>query len=115
MTLSRRPRSKLYKAGRIFRDAHISPFADGIGLSATVDAAQAKKFATAAAVSGLVTCMQAMGANGFLIDSTLGRHLATAKMAEYLDGTSEIQNVVVRSLFGGAFGRIDLVRLVPGM
>ena len=73
------------------------------GLSATVEAAQAKKFATSAAVSGLVTCMQAMGANGFLIDSTLGRHLATAKMAEYLDGTTEIQNVVVaRSLFGGA-------------
>jgi len=73
------------------------------GLSATVEAAQAKKFATAAAVSGLVTSMQAMGAHGFLIDSTLGRHLATAKMAEYLDGTSEIQNVVVaRSLFGAA-------------
>jgi alkylation response protein AidB-like acyl-CoA dehydrogenase len=74
------------------------------GLPATVEAAQAKKFATAAAVSGLVACMQVMGANGFLIDSTLGRHLATAKMAEYLDGTSEIQNVVVaRSLLGGAF------------
>jgi alkylation response protein AidB-like acyl-CoA dehydrogenase len=72
------------------------------GLSATVEAAQAKKFATAAAVGGLVTCMQVMGANGFMVDSTLGRHLATAKMAEYLDGTSEIQNVVVaRSLFGG--------------
>jgi alkylation response protein AidB-like acyl-CoA dehydrogenase len=75
------------------------------GLSATVEAAQAKRFATAAAVSGLVTCMQVMGARGFLIDSTLGRHLATAKMAEYLDGTSEIQNVVVaRSLFGGTLG-----------
>jgi alkylation response protein AidB-like acyl-CoA dehydrogenase len=75
------------------------------GLPATVEAAQAKKFATAAAVSGLVTCMQVMGARGFLVDSTLGRHLATAKMAEYLDGTSEIQNVIVaRSLFGGALG-----------
>ena len=73
------------------------------GLPATVEAAQAKKFATGAAVGGLVTCMQVMGAHGFLIDSTLGRHLATAKMAEYLDGTSEIQNIVVaRSLFGGA-------------
>ena len=72
-------------------------------LSATLEAAQAKKFATAAAVSGLVTCMQVMGARGFLIDSTIGRHLAAAKMAEYLDGTSEIQNVVIaRSLFGGA-------------
>jgi alkylation response protein AidB-like acyl-CoA dehydrogenase len=73
------------------------------GLAATVEAAQAKKFATAAAVGGLVTCMQVMGARGFLIDSTLGRHLATAKMAEYMDGTSEIQNVVIaRSLLGGA-------------
>jgi len=50
-----------------------------------------------------VTCMQVTGARGFLIDSTLWRHLAAAKMAEYLDGTSEIQNVVVaRSLLGGA-------------
>lgn len=73
------------------------------GVSATVEAAQAKKFATAAAVSGLMTCMQVMGARGFHVDSTLGRHLATAKMAEYLDGTSEIQNIVIaRSLFGGA-------------
>ena len=72
-------------------------------LPATVEAAQAKKFATDAAVSGLVTCMRAMGARGFLVDSTLGRHLAAAKMAEYLDGTSEIQSIVVaRSLFGGS-------------
>ncbi|TMF36901.1 MAG: acyl-CoA dehydrogenase, partial [Chloroflexi bacterium] len=62
-----------------------------------------QEIATTAAVSGLVTCMQVMGARGFLIDSTLWRHLAAAKMAEYLDGTSEIQNVVVaRSLLGGA-------------
>src|SRR3989442_13500806 len=89
------------KAGR-WRFYRAAPAADR-GLSATVEAARAKSFATAAAVNGLVTCMQAMGAHGFLIDSTLGRHLATAKMAEYLDGTSEIQNVVVaRSLFGGA-------------
>ena len=45
--------------------------------------------------------MQAMGANGFRQDWPLARHLASAKMAQYLDGATEIQNVVIaRSLFG---------------
>ena len=64
-------------------------------------AAHAKKFATRAAMDGLSECMQAMGANGFRQDWPLARHLASAKMAQYLDGATEIQNVVIaRSLFG---------------
>src|SRR5207247_11211266 len=43
------------------------------GLPATVEAAQAKQFATAAAVRGLVTRLQAMGAPGFRADSTVLR------------------------------------------
>jgi alkylation response protein AidB-like acyl-CoA dehydrogenase len=44
--------------------------------------------------------MQAMGAEGFRADYVLGRHMASAKMAQYLDGTTEIQNVVIsRALF----------------
>jgi len=66
-----------------------------------VRAAHAKKFATRAAMAGLSTCMQALGASGFRQDRPLARHLAAAKMTEYLDGTTEIQNVVIaRSLFG---------------
>ncbi len=66
-----------------------------------VRAAHAKKFATGAAMSGLATCMQALGANGFRQDRPLARHLAAAKMAEYLDGTTEVQNIVIaRTLFG---------------
>ena len=62
-------------------------------------AAHAKKFATRAAFKGLNACMQAMGADGLKQDHPLARHLAAAKMAEYLDGTTEIQNVVIsRSL-----------------
>ncbi|MGF1600050.1 MAG: acyl-CoA dehydrogenase family protein [Acidimicrobiales bacterium] len=65
-----------------------------------VRAAHAKKFATRAALTGLSQCMQALGANGFRHDRPLARHLAGAKMAQYLDGTTEIQNVVIaRSLF----------------
>lgn len=64
-------------------------------------AAHAKKFATRAAMSGLAACMQALGANGFRQDRPLARHLAAAKMAEYLDGTTEVQNIVIaRALFG---------------
>ncbi|MEM1313812.1 MAG: acyl-CoA dehydrogenase family protein, partial [Pseudomonadota bacterium] len=63
--------------------------------AAPAAAAHAKKFATRAAFSGLHACMQAMGADGLRQDHPLARHLAGAKMAEYLDGTTEIQNVVI--------------------
>ncbi len=58
-------------------------------------AAHAKKFATEAAFKGLTACMQAMGADGLKQEFPLARHLAAAKMAQYLDGTTEIQNVVI--------------------
>lgn len=64
-------------------------------------AAHAKKFATRAAMSGLSECMQTMGANGYSQDWPLARHLASAKMAQYLDGATEVQNIVIsRALFG---------------
>lgn len=67
--------------------------------SAPLIASQAKKFATRAAFTGLHACMQVMGADGLRQEFPLARHLAAAKMAEYLDGTTEIQNLVIaRSL-----------------
>jgi alkylation response protein AidB-like acyl-CoA dehydrogenase len=39
--------------------------------------------------------MQVMGAEGYRNEHPLGRHLTGAKMAQYLDGTTEIQNVVI--------------------
>ena len=65
------------------------------GESAVEAAAHAKKFATRVAFKGLNACMQAMGADGLKQEFPLARHLAAAKMAEYLDGTTEIQNVVI--------------------
>lgn len=65
------------------------------GEDAVAAAAHAKKFATRAAFRGLNACMQAMGADGLKQEFPLARHLASAKMAEYLDGTTEIQNVVI--------------------
>ena len=73
------------------------------GVSGRVEAAHAKKFATGAARRGVAACVQAMGAEGLRERHPLGRHLAAAKVAELLDGTTEIQNVVIaRELRRGA-------------
>ena len=65
------------------------------GEGAAIPAAYAKKFATQAAERGVAACMQAMGANGYKHEYPLARHLACARMANYIDGTTEIQNVVI--------------------
>ena len=75
------------------------------GNDVTLSAAHAKKFATKVAFTGIADCMQAMGAAGYSAEYSLGRHLASAKMAQFLDGTTEIQNLVIgrglRSAYGG--------------
>ncbi|MEM7121553.1 MAG: acyl-CoA dehydrogenase family protein [Pseudomonadota bacterium] len=71
------------------------------GENATVAAAHAKKFGSRAAVRTISKLTQIMGAIGFRHDAghPLARHLASAKMAEWLDGANEIQNLVIaRSL-----------------
>jgi alkylation response protein AidB-like acyl-CoA dehydrogenase len=72
------------------------------GEDPAASAAHAKKFATRAALKGVADCMQAMGAEGLRHDHPLARHLAGAKIAQYLDGATEIQNVVIaRALLKG--------------
>ncbi len=65
------------------------------GTPAAIEAAHAKKFATRVAFAGIAECMQAMGAAGLHQDHVLARHLACAKAAQYMDGSTEIQNVVL--------------------
>ena len=69
------------------------------GADATVAAAHAKKFATRAAERRLADCMQVMGAAGARRDHCLPRHLASSRLTHYMDGATEIQDVVIsRSL-----------------
>ena len=71
------------------------------GEDGSLAAAHAKKFATRTAFARLADCMQVMGAWGATHDYPLARHLACAKLSQYMDGTSEIQNVVIaRKLLG---------------
>lgn len=94
-----------FEAARLLADAAALRF--DAGEEATLAAAHAKKFASRAALEGLSECMQVMGAAGYTHDHPLARHLAGAKMAQYLDGATEIQNVVIaRALMRGR-GRED--------
>ena len=72
------------------------------GADTTVAAAHAKKFATRAAESRLADCMQVMGAAGARRDHCLPRHLSASRLTHYMDGATEIQDVVIsRSLLNG--------------
>jgi acyl-CoA dehydrogenase len=45
--------------------------------------------------------MQIMGANGLLRENPLARQMSGIRVTYYMDGTTEIQNVVIgRSLLG---------------
>ena len=74
------------------------------GEASAVAAAHAKKFASRVALDGISQCMQAMGAAGTLIEHPPARHLAAAKLAQYVDGTTEIQNVVIGRALLKPFG-----------
>jgi alkylation response protein AidB-like acyl-CoA dehydrogenase len=90
------------EAGRLLyrRAAELLGSPDG-----AVAVAHAKRFCADAAVRAAVACSQAMGANGWLLDHPPARMLALAKMLQVVDGTSEIQRLVI--------GR-DLVRRAAG-
>ena len=74
------------------------------GEESIAEAAHAKKFASRVAFTGISQCMQVMGAAGLRTDTPLFRHLATAKMTHYMDGTTEIQNVVISREILRAYG-----------
>ncbi len=67
------------------------------GGDATLTAAHAKKFAARKAQERIADCMQVMGAAGYRRDAgnPLPRHLAGARLTGYIDGATEIQNVVI--------------------
>ncbi len=74
-----------YRAARLLQE----------GGDATLVAAHAKKFAARKAQEHVAGCMQVMGAAGYRRDNPLPRHLAAARLAGYIDGATEIQNVVI--------------------
>jgi len=74
------------------------------GQNATIAAAHAKKYATRAAFLGISQCLQVLGANGLKDEIGLGRQLASSKVCEFMDGTTEIQNLVIARSLAKNFG-----------
>ena len=74
------------------------------GGDAQVEAPLAKKFSAELAARGVIACMQAMGAVGLLPHYGFGRLMTSARIAAYVDGTTEMQNERSEPLFSSAIG-----------
>ncbi len=57
--------------------------------------AHAKRFAPDAALRAAITCSEVLGAYGWLHDHPLARFITLAKMLQVVDGTAEVQRIVI--------------------
>jgi len=73
------------------------------GADAALAAAQAKQFAARMIVGRLSDCMQAMGAAGLREECPIGRHIALGRIANYVDGSTEMQNERIGALLLGTY------------
>ncbi len=71
---------------------------------AQIEAAFAKKFAAEMATRSIAACMQAMGAEGLRPEHALGRHLVAARIAAYVDGTTEMQTERIGAVLMSRYG-----------
>ncbi|HKV66480.1 MAG TPA: acyl-CoA dehydrogenase family protein, partial [Gaiellales bacterium] len=60
-----------------------------------VAVAHAKRFCPDAALRAAIVCSEALGAYGWLEDTPLPRFISLAKMLQVVDGTAEIQRLVI--------------------
>ncbi len=74
------------------------------GEDAQLAAAFAKKHAAEMAGPAVAACMQAMGAAGLRREHPLGRHLAAARIAAYVDGTTEMMNERIGAALASQYG-----------
>jgi alkylation response protein AidB-like acyl-CoA dehydrogenase len=74
------------------------------GEDAQVEAAFAKKHAAEMATPAVAACMQAMGGAGLRREHPLGRHLASARIAAYVDGTTEMMNERISGALAARYG-----------
>jgi len=71
------------------------------GEDAALSSAHAKKFATRMAVLRISDACQLMGAAGLREDYPFLRHLASARVASYTDGSTEMQNERIAAIVVG--------------
>lgn len=74
------------------------------GDDAQIEAALAKKVSAEMAARSVTACMQAMGAVGLLPHYGFGRLMTSARIAAYVDGTTEMQNERIGSALFKRYG-----------
>jgi hypothetical protein len=79
-------------AGRLLYRAAAAALDAGNG---SVLAAHAKRFCPDAALRAAIACSEVLGAYGLLDEYPLARFLAHAKMLQVVDGTTEVQRIVI--------------------
>ncbi len=72
--------------------------------------AHAKKFATEMAEPAIAACIQAMGAEGLRDRYPLGRHLAEARIANFVDGSTQMQTERIARQLRAVYRRPDYSR-----
>ncbi|KXF81565.1 hypothetical protein ATN88_02455 [Enterovibrio coralii] len=75
----------------LYKTAAVMDSGEPVALTAAMN----KLFATDVAMDVTVKCAQLFGAEGFMKDAPIGQAMAVAKMLQIVDGTSEIQKIVV--------------------
>ena len=74
--------------------------------SAVLPAAHAKKLATEIAESAIAACAQAMGANGLREEHLIGHRLTAARVANYVDGSTEIMTDRIAKSLSSTYGSV---------
>ena len=74
------------------------------GGDAILSASQAKRYAADMALRSVAACMQAMGATGLEERHPFARHLAGARVAAYVDGTTEMQRDRIGAYLASRYG-----------
>jgi len=74
------------------------------GEDAQIEAAPAKKVSAEMAQRGVTACMQAMGAVGLLPRYGFDRLMTSARIAAYVDGTTEMQSERIGAAFFERYG-----------
>ena len=85
------------------------------GGDAQVEAALAKKFSAEMAARSVIACMQAMGAVGLRQHYCFGRLMTSARIAAYVDGTTEMQNERIGAALFKRYGGLPYRPDPPGV
>ena len=94
------------EAARALTNKAVAAIEYGDSESAVLPAAHAKKFATEIAESAIAACAQAMGANGLREEHLIGHRLTAARVAHYVDGSTEIMTDRIAKSLSTTYGSV---------